>query len=124
VGAFRHSGGRQIESLRGSHAEAVVWIHPETAEKLGIAEGDRTVIETARGRIAQQARLTDKIDPRVVGADYAWWFPERGAESLFDWDQANVNMLTDDRNPSGSELGTPQLRGFLCRVYKAEEGSA
>jgi len=124
VGAFRHSGGRQIDSLRQSHPEAVVWIHPETAEKLGIAEGDRAVIETARGRITQRAKLTDKIDPRVVGADYAWWFPERGVESLFDWDQANINMLTDDRNPSGSELGTPQLRGFLCRVYKPDEGSA
>ena len=124
VGAFRHSGGRQIESLRQSQTEPVVWIHPETAERLGIAEGDRTVIETARGRITQRAGLTDKIDPRVVGADYAWWFPERGVESLFDWDQANVNMLTDDRNPSGSEMGTPQLRGFLCRVHKLDEDTA
>jgi anaerobic selenocysteine-containing dehydrogenase len=124
VGAFRHSGGRQIESLRQSQAEPVVWIHPETAGRLGIAEGDRTVIETARGRITQRASLTDKIDPRVVGVDYAWWFPERGVDSLFDWDQANVNVLTDDRNPSGSEMGTPLLRGFLCRVYKVDLDSA
>ena len=81
------------------------------------------MIETPRGRIAQRAKLTDKIDPRVAGVDYAWWFPERGVGSLFDWDQANANMLTDDRIPSASEMGTPQLRGFLCRVYKAEEGS-
>ena len=120
VGAFRHSGVRQIETLRRSHPEAVVWIHPATAKALGIVEGDRVVIETARGRIEQRARITGKIHPRVVGADYAWWFPERGEERLFDWDKANVNMLTDDRRPVGSEMGTPQLRGFLCRVYKAE----
>jgi anaerobic selenocysteine-containing dehydrogenase len=123
VAAFRHSGGRQIDSLRQSHTEAEVWIHPETAEKLGIAEGDRAAIETPRGRIAQRARLTEKIHPRVVGVDYAWWYPERGVESLFEWDQANVNILTDDRTPSGSEMGTPLLRGFLCRVYKVEEDS-
>ena len=124
VGAFRHSGGRQIDSLRQSHTEAEVWIHPETAEKLGIAEGDRAAIETPRGRIAQRARLTERIHPRVVGVDYAWWYPERGVESLFDWKQANVNLLTDDRNLSGSEMGTPLLRGISCRVYKVEEGSA
>ncbi len=121
VGVFRHSGGRQIDSLRRSHSEAVVWMHPETAEKLGISEGDRAAIETPRGRIVQRAGLTEKIHPRVVGVDYAWWYPERGVESLFDWDQANVNILTDDQIPSASEMGTPLLRGFLCRVYKVEE---
>lgn len=124
VEAFRHSGGRQIETLRRSHPEAVVWIHPETASQLGIVEGDRVTIETTRGRIEQLARITEKIHPRVVGADYAWWFPERGEESLFAWDQANVNMLTDDRHPLGSEMGTAQLRGFLCKVYKADAGPA
>ena len=74
-------------------------------------------IETRRGRIRQKARLTDHIDPRVVGVDYAWWFPENGPEKLYGWEQANINILTDDNPPYGAELGTPNLRGILCKIY-------
>ena len=43
---FRHSGGRQIESLRINHPDPVVTIHPETASRHGIREGDSVCIET------------------------------------------------------------------------------
>jgi anaerobic selenocysteine-containing dehydrogenase len=116
---FRHSGDRQIESLRKRHPEPVVWIHPDTATKLSIAGGDRVYIETKRGRIQQKAMVTTDIDQRVVGVDYAWWFPEKGAKGMYGWAEANLNILTDDAPPWGAEMGTPNLRGILCKVYKA-----
>jgi anaerobic selenocysteine-containing dehydrogenase len=116
---FRHSSGRQIESLRRRRPEPVVSVHPATAAKIGIAEGDIVYIETKRGRIQQRAVLTTDIDPRVVGVDYAWWFPEKGPEAMYGWAEANVNILTDDAPPWGTEMGTPNLRGILCKVYKA-----
>jgi anaerobic selenocysteine-containing dehydrogenase len=119
VAPFRHSGGRQITTLRGSHPEPVISIHPQTAGKLGIREGDWVYIETKRGRIRQKAALTDDIDPRVVGVDYGWWFPEKGASSLHGWAESNINILTDDKPPYNREMGTANLRGFLCKVYKA-----
>jgi len=115
---FRHSGGRQITALRGMHPEPMVNIHPETADKLGIKEGDRVYIETRRGRIRQKAYLTTGIDPRVVGVDYAWWFPEKGASSLYGWAESNINILTDDKPPFNRETGATNLRGILCKVYK------
>ena len=118
-GPFRHSGGRQITTLRGMHPEPVAEIHPQTAQDLGIAEGDWICIETRRGRIRQKARLTDAIDPRVVGVDYAWWFPERGPGELYGWAESNVNLLTDDQPPYNQEMGSTNLRGILCKVYKA-----
>jgi hypothetical protein len=50
--------------------------------------------------------------------DYAWWFPERGAEDLYGWSESNINILTDHGPPYSRELGTPNLRGMLCKVYK------
>jgi len=117
---FRHSGERQIESLRRRHPEPVVWIHPDTAAALGIVEGDTVYIETKRGRIRQKAVVTADIDRRVAGVDYGWWFPEKGPEGMYGWSEANVNILTDDGLPWGREMGTPNLRGFLCKIYKAQ----
>jgi hypothetical protein len=54
-----------------------------------------------------------------VGVDYAWWFPEKGSETMYGWAEANVNTLTDDAPPWGTEMGTPNLRGILCKIYKA-----
>jgi anaerobic selenocysteine-containing dehydrogenase len=115
---FRHSAGRQIASLRSTQPEPVVFIHPDTAGKHGIAEDDWVYIETKRGQIRQKARLTTDIDPRVVGVDYAWWFPERGYENLYGWAEANINILTDDSPPYAREMGTPNLRGILCKISK------
>jgi hypothetical protein len=63
--------------------------------------------------------VTTLIDQRVVGVDYAWWFPEKGAGGMYGWAEANLNILTDDAPPWGAEMGTPNLRGILCKVYKA-----
>jgi len=121
---YRHSGGKQIAALRGSHPEPIVTIHPETAGKLGIKEGDWVYIETKRGRIKQKATLSTGIDPRVVGTDYAWWFPEKEVSDLYGWAESNVNILTNDKPPFNREMGSTNLRGILCRVYKTPEISA
>ena len=115
---YRHSGGRQIPTLRGSHPQPVVTIHPETADALGIEQGNWVYIETQRGRIRQKACLTPDISPRVVGVDYAWWFPEKGPEAQYGWEESNVNLLTDDKPPFNKEMGSAILRGIVCKVYK------
>lgn len=119
AGEYRHSGGRQIPSLRRDHPDPVVIIHPDTASKLGIGEGDWTYIENARGRLRQKARFSAGVDPRVVVLDHAWWFPEIGQEELFGWADSNYNMLTNDEAPSSREVGSFNIRGFACKVYNA-----
>ncbi|MBA7701047.1 Acetylene hydratase [subsurface metagenome] len=115
---FIHAGGRQIESLRGSHPEPLATIHTETASKLGIKEDDRVYIETKRGRIKHKATLTPNIDPRVVILEHGWWFPEKNSE-MHHWAESNLNILTDDKPPYAREIGSATLRGILCKVYKA-----
>jgi anaerobic selenocysteine-containing dehydrogenase len=96
-------------------------IHPDTAGDLGILEGDMVYIETKRGRIKQKAMLNEGIDPRVVGLSYAWWFPEQGVESLHGWKESNINILTDNKPPYNPQIGSANLRGILCKVYKATD---
>jgi anaerobic selenocysteine-containing dehydrogenase len=115
---YRHSGHRHIQSLRKYHAEPLVYIHPDTATELGISEGNSVWIATKRGRIKQKAVFSEEIDPRVVGVDYAWWFPEKGADQQYGWRESNINILTDDTPPYNRELGSTSLRGILCKVYK------
>ena len=117
---YVHSQNRQLSTLRSRTPGPVVLIHPDTATKLGIAQGDDVYIENQRGRIKQRAALSDRVDPRVISVAYGWWFPEKSAAGQFGWDEANINILTDDSPPYSPEIGSPSMRGFLCRVTKAE----
>jgi len=116
---YIHSQDRHIDTIRSYKPEPMVIIHPETAGKLGIADGDMVFIENKAGRIKQKASLSEDVDRRVIFVDYGWWFPEKGIESLYGWDEANINILTDDSPPYSPEMGSPKMRGFLCKVYKA-----
>jgi anaerobic selenocysteine-containing dehydrogenase len=117
---YRHSGGRQIASLRKAIPEPAVRIHPLTAERLQVAEGEWVHVSTRRGTIRLKARLVESLDPRVVALDYAWWYPEKGESRLFAWDESNINVLTSNSPPFNREMGTPSLRGIFCRVSKRE----
>jgi anaerobic selenocysteine-containing dehydrogenase len=116
---FFHSQDRHLETLRKKKPGPITIINPETAAKLGIQEGDEVYIENKRGRIKQKAVLNAGIDPRVVSASYAWWFPEEGAEKQYGWEESNINLLTDDKPPFNPEMGSTNLRGFCCKIYKA-----
>jgi anaerobic selenocysteine-containing dehydrogenase len=114
---YRHTEGRQIASLRDSHPDPIIEIHPIAAKNLKIEDGDWVYIETKRGRIKQKAKLTECIDPRVVFAEYDWWFPEKDASELFGWAESNFNMLTSNALLYNREVGSVNLRGMLCKVY-------
>jgi len=115
---YLHSSYRWLGRLRRMNPEPRLEIHPDTASKLGIAEGDEVLIETAYGKATQFAHLTDSVDPRVVCGAHGWWFPEGNPERQYDWDQSNFNMLTSVKK-LGREYGTPNVKGLACRVRRA-----
>ena len=118
ISQFFNSEHRQIENLRKAHRYPLVEIHPLTAQRFGIANGDWVWIETRRGRIRQKAKLTSGIDPRVVHAEHGWWYPEQPGPEYGVW-TSNVNVLTDNGPPYDPAMGTYQLRGLLCRIERA-----
>lgn len=116
---FFTSEHRQIPKLRKGHPEPLVEIHPDTANKLSIEDGEWIWIETRRGRIKQKARITDGIDPRVIHVEFGWWFPERKDGEYGIW-ESNANVLTNIEPPYDPAIGTYQLRALLCNVYKMD----
>jgi anaerobic selenocysteine-containing dehydrogenase len=114
-GYYLHSSYRWLKKLRKKHPHPRALIHPATAAAYGISEDEDIVIETAFGQIIQLARLTDSVDPRVIYADYGWWFPEEKAQTLYGWERSNFNILTSTET-LGREFGTPNLKGINCRI--------
>lgn len=117
---YFNSEFRNIPSLRRQHPWPLVEISRETAENLGIKTGDWVWIESPRGRIKQKARLTSQ-DPRVVHVSYGWWYPEMPGPEYGVW-ESNANVLTNDEPPHCPAMGTYQLSGLLCTIYKVDNG--
>jgi anaerobic selenocysteine-containing dehydrogenase len=118
---FFHSANRMIPWLREIRPDPIVEIHPETAAKHGIEEGQWVTIESLRGRAKERAKLTDSIDPRVIVAEHGWWFPEI-KDSGHGWDTSNINVLTDNSHESMDPvMGATSLRVLLCNISPCDD---
>jgi len=119
---YYHSEWRQIESFRRIRRDPQVQIHPETAKKHNIKDGEWVWIETPRGRIKQKCKYFDGIKPNVIHVEHGWWFPESEPKepSLFGVWLSNANILTDDDPDNCDPIGGIwPLRTALCKIYKA-----
>ncbi len=114
---YLHSSYRWIKRLREKRPDPKAEIHPSTALKYGIKEGDEVIIETRFGKITHIAHLTNIVDSRVINASHGWWFPEAKADSLYEWDKSNLNILTSAEK-LGKEFGTPNLKGIGCKILR------
>lgn len=116
--------GHNILHLRELLPYPFLEINPETAENLGIKNGDWVYIETPEcsDRVKMKAMLTYGIHQRVVAAQALWWYPEGKTykERAFE---SNINVLISMTPSYGYEsiVGTTVMRGMLCRIYRAEE---
>ncbi|MBW1919322.1 MAG: molybdopterin-dependent oxidoreductase [Deltaproteobacteria bacterium] len=118
---FFHSANRMIPWLREIRPDPIAEIHPETAKKHGIRDGQWIYIESPRGRIKQRAKLFDGIDPRIVTAEHGWWFPEI-KDPEHGWDISNANILTDNAfETCDPNMGSTNLRACLCRISPCED---
>lgn len=115
---YLHSSYRWLDELRRKQPRPEVEIHPDTARRYGIGEGDAVILETRHGTIRQIARLTDAVHRQVVSASHGWWYPEEDPHSQYEWKRSNLNMLTSVEIV-GREFGTPNLKGLPCRIAKA-----
>ncbi|MFX1573382.1 MAG: molybdopterin-dependent oxidoreductase [Promethearchaeota archaeon] len=118
---FFHSENRMIPWLREIRPDPIVEIHPETARKHDIREGDWVWIESQRGCVKERAKLNTGIDPRVIVAEHGWWYPEI---KNFDhgWKISNINLLTDNSHESMDPvMGATSLRVLLCNINRCED---
>jgi anaerobic selenocysteine-containing dehydrogenase len=117
---YFHSAGLMIPWLREIRPDPIAEIHPETAKKHGIEDGQWMYIESPRGRIKQRAKLYDGIDPRVVTSEHGWWFPEI-KDPGHGWEISNANILTDNAfETCDPNMGATNVRVCLCNIYPCE----
>lgn len=102
---YRHTENRENPLLREIHPRPGILIHPETAARLKISEGDPVIIETGTGSATLFAVITLGIHPDVVQATPGW----RG--------KANINRVIP-WNRFAEGIGSVPMRGIPCRLKK------
>ena len=120
--AYFHSNNRQIPWCRELEPSPRLEIHPHTAEKLEIVEGDWVWIETpeSREKVKMPVVLTRAVRPEVVHAPSHWWFPERETPDHGAF-QSSINLVLSNDGPYDPVSGAVTLRGVLCRLSKVKE---
>lgn len=118
--AYMLTGYKNVKFMRERRPEPTVELSPVTAKKYGLHEGDWVTIETHKGKIRQKLVLDPAMDERLVFASFGWWFPEKGRETLYGYEESNINVLTDADPPYDGETGAPELGGIPCKVYKED----
>lgn len=113
------SGYRHIEAMKKKKHEAVCYMHPDTAERYGVKDGEMIYIESRKGRIQQRLETSADMHPQAVMAAFGWWDPKAG-DNQYNWRKFNVNILTDGDPPNDPSTGSVQLRGVPCRVFAEE----
>ena len=117
---YFHSEHRHIPWLREKEPDPLVDIHPETAKKFNIYDGEWVYIKNDLGRVKRKARITPIVKPNHIQTQHGWWMPEmEGAEtSLFGvWDY-QINKLVHGPQASKSGFGGGQYKTTLVTLEK------
>ncbi len=115
--AFFHAEHRNIPWLRTLDPDPVVEIHPDTASKYHISNGEWVLIENWMGKARFRAKVTKIVPPWMVMAAHGWWFPEKKDDPLFGTFDSNINMLIPMHQQGKDGLGAP-IKHLLCRLKK------
>ncbi len=111
---------RNIPWLRSFMEYPMCQMHPETAAKYGVSDGDWVWIETPRGRIRQKCRTFPGVLKGMLMATANWFYPEEPAKGYHGVFISNPNVLTSN-NHLDPMYGSPDLTCLLCKVTKCAE---
>ena len=105
-----HSSFHSVQWLREAVHDAV-WINP--ADVTDFSDGDWVIVESLRGKVKVQARVTQRVMPGVTSLPQGAWFnPQNGIDI-----GGCVNSLTAYR-PSPIAKANPQHTNRV-KIYKA-----
>jgi anaerobic selenocysteine-containing dehydrogenase len=114
--------GIEVPRLRRRRPWPVLEIAPETADELGLVEGEWVSIEapTTDKSIKRQIAIVEGMHPRVVNAEGLWYLP--GATDLVQGAlDVGANVLTPLRDDVDPVIGGSIARCILCRVRKTNQ---
>lgn len=102
---YQHSRYRNINKIVAvGENQAIGRLHPSTAKRYSLEDGDRAIVESRRGNIKISVSITDKVVENTILIPHGW-------------NDANANILTDNSNLDRYS-GFPGNRGFLGKITK------
>jgi anaerobic selenocysteine-containing dehydrogenase len=116
---YLHTQYHYVQRLREMQPFPVMLINPETASKFSINDGNWAWVETWKGKTRFKVSVTDRIHPKIVSVSHGWWYPELPGPDHGCW-ESNACLLVDPFAGSDPVTGTTELRGLLCKVYRAD----
>ncbi len=119
---FFHSEHRMIPWLREKNPDPYVEVHPRTAEKFGVYDGEWIYLENDMGRVKRKVRISLRVHPEMVHTLHSWWMPEeKGREpDLFGvWDY-QINQLVPGPQHSDSGFGGGQYKTTLVKISRID----
>jgi formate dehydrogenase alpha subunit len=99
---------RKIAGLEALSFPGLVEINPGDAEKLGITDSERIIVESRRGQIVALALVTDRVPPGMVF-------------TTFHFREAPANVLTNDALDPVAKI--PELKVCAVRLKKIRKRS-
>jgi anaerobic selenocysteine-containing dehydrogenase len=95
-------------------------VHPDDAERLGLADGGRAVISSATGRIEAPVEVTDGIMRGVVSIPHGWGHAAPGVRMSVASSHAGVNSnVLADESQTDPLSGNAVLNGIPVEVRAA-----
>jgi formate dehydrogenase major subunit/formate dehydrogenase alpha subunit len=100
-----HTGSmsRRSKGLHKHRPEAYIEIHPETAKKLGIEDGEMVSVSSRRGNVKVKAMVTLRTSPKVV------FMP-------FHFAEAAANVLTNAALDPKAKI--PEFKACAVKIQK------
>ena len=87
-----------IEPLVRGRPRCTLWVHPDDAERLGLADGTPASVRSRAGRVEVPVEVTDAIMPGVVSVPHGWGHDAPGIALRVASANAGVNsnLLADE----------------------------
>ena len=87
-----------IEPLVRGRPRCTLWVHPDDAERLGLADGTLASVRSRAGRVEIPVEVTDAIMPGVVSVPHGWGHDAPGIALRVASANAGVNsnLLADE----------------------------
>jgi anaerobic selenocysteine-containing dehydrogenase len=116
---YLHTQYHYVPRLREMQQFPTMLINPAAADKYDIKSGNWAWAETWKGKSRFKVEITERIHPKMVSISHAWWYPELPAPEHGCW-ESNASILVDPFAGADPATGTTEVRGLLCKVYKAD----
>jgi hypothetical protein len=109
-----------IEPLVRGRPRCTLWVHPDDAERLGLADGTAARVRSRAGRLEVPVEITDAIMPGVVSVPHGWGHDAPGISLRVASRNAGVNSnLLADELAMDPLSGNAVLNGIPVTVEPA-----